>query len=76
MKLVANAIEVWRHYSTGCLLAVGAIQGVWAATPQAWIDELPKAFSAGMAYGTMAVAMLGVVGKFIKQELPSEVHKP
>ena len=33
MKLVENAIEVWRHYSTGALLAVGAIQGVWAATP-------------------------------------------
>jgi hypothetical protein len=69
MKLVDNTLEVWRHYSTGALLAVGAIQGVWAATPQAWIDELPKWVSAWMAYSTMTVALLGVIGKFIKQEL-------
>lgn len=72
MKLVDNAIQVWRHYSTGALLAVGAIQGVWAATPQAWIDELPKAVSSYMAYSTMIIAVLGVAGKFIKQELPSD----
>jgi hypothetical protein len=70
MKTVDNAIQVWRHYSTGALLAVGAIQGVWAATPQAWIDELPKGFSSFMAYSTMIVALLGVAGKFIKQDLP------
>lgn len=69
MKFVENAIQVWRHYSTGALLAVGAIQGVWAATPQAWIDELPKVVSSYMAYGTMIVALLGVAGKFIKQDL-------
>jgi hypothetical protein len=72
MKLVDNALEVWRHYSTGALLAVGAIQGVWAATPQAWIDELPKWVSSWMAYLTMTAAILGVIGKFIKQELPSD----
>ena len=72
MKLVDNAIQVWRHYSTGALLAVGAIQGVWVATPQAWIDTLPKEFSSFMAYSTMIVALLGVAGKFIKQELPSD----
>lgn len=73
IKWVNNAIEVWRHYSTGALLAVGAIQGVWAATPQAWINELPSSFSSIMAYSTMTVALLGVVGKFIKQDLPSDV---
>jgi hypothetical protein len=72
MKLVDNALEVWRHYSTGALLAVGAIQGVWAATPQAWIDELPKLVSSLMAYSTMTAAILGVIGKFIKQDLPSD----
>jgi hypothetical protein len=72
MKLVTNAIEVWRHYSTGALLAVGAIQGVYAATPQKWIDTLPSSFNSIMAYGTMAIALLGVAGKFIKQDLPSD----
>ena len=74
MKLVTNAIEVWRHYSTGALLAVGAIQGVYAATPQKWIDELPNGFNSVMAYSTMAIALFGVVGKFIKQELPSDTE--
>ena len=72
MKLVTNAISVWRHYSTGALLAVGAIQGVYAATPQNWIDALPDGFNGFMAYTTMTIALLGVAGKFIKQELPSD----
>ena len=78
MKFVTNAIEVWRHYSTGALLAVGAIQGVYAATPQKWIDELPSGFNSVMAYSTMAIALLGVIGKFIKQDLSSdkEAAKP
>jgi hypothetical protein len=69
MKLVENAIQVWRHFSTGALLAVGAIQGVYAATPQAWIDALPKGFNSIMAYSTMTIAIFGVIGKFIKQDL-------
>jgi hypothetical protein len=76
MKLVENAIEVWRHYSTGALLAVGAIQGIYAATPQKWIDTLPSSFNLIMAYSTMTIALLGVIGKFIKQELPSDAPKP
>jgi hypothetical protein len=72
MKLVKNVADVWRHYSTGALLAVGALQGIWAATPQSWIDALPKSVSAGMAYVTMTVAVVGVMGKFIKQDLPSD----
>lgn len=76
MKLVKNAIEVWRHYSTGALLAVGAIQGIYAATPQKWIDALPGGFNSFMAYSTMTIALLGVAGKFIKQDLPSDPPKP
>lgn len=34
MKLVTNTIQVWRHYSSGCLLAVGAIQGINAVMLQ------------------------------------------
>lgn len=76
MKIVDDAITVWRHYSTGCLLAVGAIQGVYAATPQKWIDELPDGFNSVMAYSTMTIALLGVIGKFIKQDLPTAATKP
>lgn len=75
MKIVTNAITVWRHYSTGALLAVGAIQGIYAATPQKWLDELPDGFNGIMAYSTMAIAILGVAGKFIKQDIP-EATKP
>jgi hypothetical protein len=31
--LMLSLLRSRRHYSTGALLAVGAIQGVWAATP-------------------------------------------
>ena len=72
MKLVGNAIEIWRHYSTGALLAVAAIQGAYTLTPQAWITERPGWFNAAMAYSTMTIAVFGVIGKFIKQDLPSD----
>jgi len=72
MNIVKNAIEVWRHYSTGALLAVGGIQAIWAATPQAWIDTLPKWTNQAMAYSTITISILGLIGKFIKQDLPSD----
>ena len=76
MKLVKNAIEVWRHYSTGVLLAIGAIQGIYMATPQKWLDTLPIGFDSTMARVTLGLAIVGVIGKFIKQDLPSEATKP
>jgi hypothetical protein len=75
LKLVDNAVGVWRHYSTGALLAVGAIQGVWTAMPQAWINVLPAWATQAMAYTTMAIATWGVIGKFIKQDLPSDTKE-
>lgn len=76
MKFVKNAVSIWRHYSTGALLAVGAIQGIYAATPQKWIDALPDGFNGFMAYSTMTIALMGVAGKFIKQDLPNDPPKP
>jgi hypothetical protein len=69
MKLVENTDQLWKHYSTQCLAVVGLMQGIWAATPQAWIDTAPS-WLTGTVAGTSAVlAALGLIGKMVKQDL-------
>ena len=72
MKLVQNAKEVWLHYSTQALIVVASAQGVWVLMPQAWIDTYPKWVTPTVASITGVVAALVVLGKFIKQDLPSD----
>ena len=70
LKLVPNAKQIWRHYSTGMLLGVAALQMFWKESPAEWIAAYPSWFTSNVAYITTAVAVLGIVGKFIKQDLP------
>lgn len=72
MKLVANKNELWRHWSKQALVVVGLAQGVWALTPQAWIDTYPKWVTPAVAGFCAIVAALGILGAFIKQDLPSD----
>ena len=72
MKLVKNMKEVWRHYSTGALLAVGGLQLFWKQSPPEWIAAFPLWVTANIAYITMGIAIFGLAGKFIKQDLPSD----
>ncbi len=76
MKLVDNTKEVWSHYSTSMLLFVAGAQGVWVTMPEAWLKAYPDWVAPMMSYVTGAAALLGLLGKFIKQALPSDAAKP
>lgn len=67
MKLVDDWKAVWKHYSTIALGMAGSLQGVWAGLPDSVRDDLPRSFGQGVAWITVAVAALGLVGKFIDQ---------
>lgn len=76
MKMVPNPKEVLRHYSTAALGFVAGVQGIWALMPQKFIDAYPAWVTPAVAYATGALAVLGLVGKFVKQDLPSDSVTP
>lgn len=72
MKMVNNPKDVWRHYSTVALAVVAGVQGIWALMPEKFIAAYPAWVTPAVAYATGALAVLGLFGKFIKQDLPSD----
>ena len=67
MKLVDNAKQVWRHYSTIALSVAGSLQGAWAAIPNATKADLPDSVGKVVAWITIAVIVFGLGGKFVVQ---------
>lgn len=67
MKIVENARAVWRHYSTIALSFASGLQGVWLGIPDSIKSDLPHAVGQAVAWITLAVALLGLGGKFIDQ---------
>ena len=67
MKIVSNARAVWRHYSTIALGMAGGLQGVWAGLPDSVKADLPTSVGQAVAWTTLAVAVLGLGGKFVDQ---------
>ena len=67
MKLVDNAKQVWRHYSTIALSMAAGLQGMWAGMPDSIKADLPDTVGKAVAWVTFMVAMFGLGGKFIVQ---------
>lgn len=72
MKFVKKPSEILNHISTQALGSIVLLQGMWGATPQAWIDTLPD-WAAGVPMGLTAVAGgIGILGKLIVQKPPED----
>lgn len=67
MKLIDNWRAALRHYSTIALSTAAGLQGMWAGLPDAVRDDLPKSVGQAVAWITLAIALGGLVGKFVKQ---------
>ena len=67
MKLIDNKFAALKHYSTIALGMAGGLQGVWAGLPDSIKTDLPKSVGQAVAWVTLAVAVLGLGGKFIDQ---------
>lgn len=67
MRLVDNAKQVWHHYSTIAMGIAGGLQGAWATVPDAIKADLPSTVGKTVAWITLAVLVLGLGGKFVKQ---------
>lgn len=64
MQLIDEGFEGWwRKFSAQALVAIGALQSAWLASPDLQA-LLPPQYLAG---ATTAMAVLGFVGRFLKQ---------
>lgn len=65
MRLVSNARQGWKWVSVQSMAAAMAVQGTWVALPDDMKASLPDwAVSAA----TMALLVLGTIGRFVDQQ--------
>ena len=67
MKLVKNAKQAWRHYSTIALSMAAGLQGAWAGMPDSVKVDLPDSIGKAVAWITFTVVVFGLGGKFVDQ---------
>lgn len=64
MQLIDEGFAAWwKKYSAVALALIGAVTAAWAASPE--LQELMGA--KGLAIANGALAVLGFIGRFIKQ---------
>jgi hypothetical protein len=68
MKLVDNARRAWRWFSMHCMAGAAAIQAAWIQLP----DDLRSTLTKPAAYLTIALMVLGVIGRLVKQDEPDK----
>jgi len=62
--LVDNWRKAWRWFSVQAMVLAAAIQGAWLAMPPDLRAGVPENL---VMYGTIAVVVLGIVGRLIPQ---------
>jgi len=72
LKLVEDWRRGWRWISVNCIAVVVAVQGAWMAMPDDLKAGIPSAWVSGVS---VAMLVLGAVGRFIKQE-SGDADKP
>lgn len=65
MKLIPNWKSAWRMVSVQAMTVAGAIQGAWVYLP----DDMRESVDPQLMHCiTLALLVLGVVGRLVKQE--------
>jgi len=65
MKIIPNARRAWRWFSVQAMAAALAIEAAWANLPLDLKGSIPES---AVTYGTMALLVLGIVGRLVQQE--------
>lgn len=64
-QLVENAGSAWRWLSVQAMALAGAVQGAWLAIPEDMKTSIPAEY---VQYATIALLVLGLVGRLVKQK--------
>lgn len=66
-RLVDDWRDCWRWFSTHALAAAIALQAAWMELPASWTAQAPDWVVHGL---TIAVLVLGFVGRLVAQDRP------
>lgn len=64
MQLVSDWKSAWKFYSTRAMSLALIAQSVWLGLPAEMRESIPPKW---MALATIAMLVLGILGRFIKQ---------
>jgi hypothetical protein len=76
LRLIDNWREGWRLVSVWCFAAAGLLQAIWLGMTPDEKALVPESYAHWI---TLAVAVIGIVGRFIKQKPPescADASKP
>lgn len=71
-ELVEDWRKAWRWFSVNAMIVAAAIQGAWLQIPDDMKTHIPEALVSG---STIALLVLGVIGRLIKQDKETEDDK-
>lgn len=75
MKLVDDARQVWRHWSTWALTTVAGIGGTWLGIPDEIKSNLPHWVAQVVSWVVFIAGLLGLGAKFKAQNLDKPEDK-
>ena len=64
LTLVEDWRKAWRWFSVNAMVLAAAIQGTWLQIPDDMKASIPPAL---VSYSTIALLVLGVLGRLLKQ---------
>lgn len=64
MKLVPEAKRAWRWLSVQAMVVAASVHGAWLAIPDDMKSSIPSKYVSAV---TMALLVLGVAGRLVKQ---------
>lgn len=64
VQLVEDWRKAWRWFSVNAMVLAAAIQGAWLQIPDDMKASIPPAL---VSYSTIALLVLGVLGRLLKQ---------
>jgi hypothetical protein len=73
MRLIENWKESWRLFSVWCFGAAGLLQAIWLSLTPDERALIPESYAHWI---TLAVAVIGIVGRVIKQKPLPECAQP
>jgi len=65
MKLAKNWRKLWRAFSVQSMVAAASIQGAWSQLPHDLKSSIPES---AVQWVTVAILVLGVMGRFVDQK--------
>lgn len=75
MRMIDNPKQIWKHFSTWAMTAAGSLQAVWLGIPDELRANLPPYAGQVVAWITLVIAIWGIGGKVVNQQITGQTPK-